>query len=82
MEYKMTIKHIEEYRDPEISMSIVKRIKETSRKKVRLMEVCGTHTMSIFRNGIRALLPDTISLLSGPRKRLMHLLQLPGKRML
>ncbi len=30
------------------------------------MEVCGTHTMSIFRSGIRGLLPDTISLLSGP----------------
>lgn len=30
------------------------------------MEVCGTHTMAIFRNGIRSLLPDTISLLSGP----------------
>lgn len=30
------------------------------------MEVCGTHTMSIFRNGIKALLPDNIRLLSGP----------------
>lgn len=30
------------------------------------MEVCGTHTMSIFRSGIRGLLPDTVSLLSGP----------------
>jgi len=62
----MTIKHVEEYRDPEISMAIVDRIKKASKKKVRLMEVCGTHTMSIFKNGIRGLLPDTISLLSGP----------------
>ena len=30
------------------------------------MEVCGTHTMAIFRHGIRSLLPKTISLLSGP----------------
>jgi hydrogenase expression/formation protein HypD len=30
------------------------------------MEVCGTHTVSIFRSGIRSLLPETISLLSGP----------------
>jgi len=30
------------------------------------MEVCGTHTMSIFKSGIRRLLPDTIGLLSGP----------------
>ncbi|MDO9565310.1 MAG: hydrogenase formation protein HypD [Candidatus Desulfaltia sp.] len=62
----MTIKHIEEYRDPEISRAIIDRIKKTSRKNIRLMEVCGTHTMSIFRNGIRDLLPDSISLISGP----------------
>ena len=35
-------------------------------RPVRLMEVCGTHTVAIFRHGIRALLPDTIRLLSGP----------------
>ncbi len=30
------------------------------------MEVCGTHTVSIFRNGIRAILPTSLKLLSGP----------------
>lgn len=30
------------------------------------MEVCGTHTVSIFRNGVRSLLPTEISLISGP----------------
>ena len=30
------------------------------------MEVCGTHTMSVFRNGIRSVLPETITLVSGP----------------
>lgn len=62
----MTIIHLDEYRDPKISRAIVNRIKKVSRRKVRLMEVCGTHTMSIFRSGIRALLPETISFLSGP----------------
>ena len=62
----MTIKYLEEYRDPEISRKIVERIKTVIKKQIRLMEVCGTHTMSIFRHGIRGLLPDTISLLSGP----------------
>ncbi|TAN43363.1 MAG: hydrogenase formation protein HypD [Nitrospirae bacterium] len=33
---------------------------------VRLMEVCGTHTVAIFRHGIRNILPEGISLLSGP----------------
>jgi len=30
------------------------------------MEVCGTHTVSIFRNGIRTTLPGRLKLLSGP----------------
>ncbi len=62
----MPIKHLEEYRDPEISRKIIERIKAASQKQIRLMEVCGTHTMSIFRSGIRGLLPATVSLLSGP----------------
>ena len=60
------IKHIHEYRDPELSRKLVDKIKAISRKQVRLMEVCGTHTMAIFRSGIRTLLPETITLLSGP----------------
>ncbi|MFH1675215.1 MAG: hydrogenase formation protein HypD [Pseudomonadota bacterium] len=62
----MTMKHIDEYRDADLSRKMVDKIKTISRKKVRLMEVCGTHTMAIFRSGIRTLLPETITLLSGP----------------
>ena len=35
-------------------------------RTVRLMEVCGTHTMALFRSGIRAMLPPNVKLLSGP----------------
>lgn len=34
--------------------------------KIRIMEVCGTHTHEIFRLGIRSILPDAIELISGP----------------
>ena len=34
--------------------------------EVRLMEVCGTHTMAIAKSGIRTMLPGNIRLLSGP----------------
>ena len=34
--------------------------------KVRIMEVCGTHTHEIFRLGIRKLLPPQVELISGP----------------
>ena len=33
---------------------------------LRLMEICGTHTMSIARAGLRELLPAQVQLISGP----------------
>jgi hydrogenase expression/formation protein HypD len=33
---------------------------------IRIMEVCGTHTMEIGRLGLRSLLPSSIELISGP----------------
>ena len=35
-------------------------------KPISLMEVCGTHTMSICKFGIRRMLPENINLVSGP----------------
>ena len=35
-------------------------------RTVRLMEVCGTHTMAISRAGLPSLLPPNVALLSGP----------------
>jgi hydrogenase expression/formation protein HypD len=62
----MAIKHADEYRDPELARGLIAGIRETSTTPIRIMEVCGTHTVSLFRSGIREILPDTISLLSGP----------------
>ena len=60
------MKYAEEYRDPDIARRLIARIRSESRHPVRLMEVCGTHTMAVFRHGIRTVLPETLSLLSGP----------------
>jgi hydrogenase expression/formation protein HypD len=35
-------------------------------RHVRFMEVCGTHTVAIFKAGIRQLLPENVELVSGP----------------
>lgn len=35
-------------------------------RKIRLMEVCGSHSFAIARAGIRNLLPENVKLLSGP----------------
>jgi hydrogenase maturation factor len=37
----MAIKHLEEYRDSEISRQLADRIRKISKKDIRLMEVSG-----------------------------------------
>jgi hydrogenase expression/formation protein HypD len=60
------MKYIDEYRDKKLVLSLAEAIKRISVKEIKLMEVCGGHTMAIQRFGIPALLPPTITLLSGP----------------
>jgi hydrogenase expression/formation protein HypD len=35
-------------------------------RPIRIMEVCGTHTVSLRRHGIHSLLPPSVTMLSGP----------------
>lgn len=44
----------------------IERLMNQIGRPLKLMEVCGTHTVSIFRHGIRDIIPREISLLSGP----------------
>lgn len=61
------VKYIDEYRDPQISNSIAQSIKKIMPDSaINLMEVCGGHTITIFKYGIRKLLPDNLNLISGP----------------
>lgn len=54
--------------DREIAARYVEEINKVAAKlgTIRLMEVCGTHTVAIFRAGVRQLLPKNIELVSGP----------------
>ncbi len=45
---------------------VISELKEYNGKQIRIMEVCGTHTSSIFKNGIRSLISPKIQLISGP----------------
>ena len=60
------MKYLDEFRDPALASALVDKIRRRSTRPVRLMEFCGTHTVSIFKHGIRQLLPPTIEMLSGP----------------
>lgn len=48
------------------TIEAIKELMVSLGRPVKLMEVCGTHTVAIFRHGIRDLLPREIKLLSGP----------------
>ncbi|WP_010233918.1 hydrogenase formation protein HypD [Clostridium arbusti] len=60
------MKYVDEFRNGDYSKSLVKLIQNITDKKINIMEVCGTHTMAIFRYGIRDILPSNINLISGP----------------
>jgi hydrogenase expression/formation protein HypD len=44
----------------------LKKLTDGIGRPLKLMEVCGTHTVEIFRHGIRDVIPKSITLLSGP----------------
>ena len=45
---------------------VIEYLKSYDGRELKLMEVCGTHTAAIFKNGIRELISPKIKLISGP----------------
>ncbi|MFH0781345.1 MAG: hydrogenase formation protein HypD [Pseudomonadota bacterium] len=60
------MKYLDEYRDSNLAKPLVEELRKAVTKPLRVMEVCGSHTMAIFRNGIRSILPKGMELVSGP----------------
>ena len=55
------------FKDPKLARGLIDSIsKLTPAGGATLMEVCGTHTVAIARNGIRNLMPEGVRLASGP----------------
>lgn len=55
------------FKDPELAKGLIGSIQTWAPAEgAILMEVCGTHTVAIARNGIRALMPEGVRLASGP----------------
>lgn len=55
--------------DRRLAEPLLQEIEKTAAeisRTVRIMEVCGTHTVAIRRSGIHSLLPGNVLLLSGP----------------
>ena len=63
------MKFINEYNDPKLInkfYTLIDKIMNEIGRPVKLMEVCGTHTMNIGKAGIRSRIPKKLILLSGP----------------
>ena len=63
------MKFIDEFRDPEIAKKIIAKIHRSAKKlneQKTIMEICGGHTVALFKFGIHELLPENIKLVSGP----------------
>lgn len=60
------MRFVSEFRRSELAKGLISRIQHKSSIPVRFMEFCGGHTVTIFRYGIRQVLPPTIEMVSGP----------------
>jgi len=57
------------FRDPEVIKALSHEIKEEAKKltsPIRVMEVCGGHTHTIMKYGLKQLMPSNIDFIHGP----------------
>ena len=62
------MRYVDEYRDPALARGLAAEIGSlvTPGETVRVMEVCGGHTHTIYRHGLEELLPPEVELVHGP----------------
>jgi hydrogenase expression/formation protein HypD len=61
------MKYVDEYRNPELAKKLADEIARLSAgRSLKLMEVCGGHTHTIYKHGIEDILPLNIDLVHGP----------------
>ena len=60
------MKHLTEYRDPELVAQYLEEIRKETTQSWKLMEICGGQTHSLVKNGILDLLPQEITMVHGP----------------
>jgi len=67
------MKYVQEFRNPQKAQGLLHEIEALGEQitqdrpgPVKIMEVCGGHTHSIFKYGLESLLPPTVELVHGP----------------
>ena len=57
---------LDEFRSGPQTRRLLDELVDVAVVPLKVMEVCGTHTMAISRHGIRQAIPDQLTLISGP----------------
>jgi hydrogenase expression/formation protein HypD len=62
------VRYVDEYRSAELARGLAAEIASLVEpgEQVRIMEVCGGHTHTIYRHGLEDLLPPEVELVHGP----------------
>ncbi|HLG61935.1 MAG TPA: hydrogenase formation protein HypD [Ktedonosporobacter sp.] len=61
------MKYVDEFRDSHLASHLAEAIAQLNPEQpLKLMEVCGGHTHTIYKHGIEDILPPTIDLVHGP----------------
>ena len=62
------VKYVDEFRNGELARAVAAAIAAITDpdRHYKVMEVCGGHTHTIYRHGIKDLLPDQVELVHGP----------------
>ncbi|MGE0887326.1 MAG: hydrogenase formation protein HypD [Blastocatellales bacterium] len=60
------MKFIDEYRQSDLAGALADKIAATTDRPLKIMEICGGHTHTIFKYGIEDLLPPNVEMIHGP----------------
>jgi hydrogenase expression/formation protein HypD len=62
------VKYVNEFRNAKIAQAVAAQIATLAdpQRHYKIMEICGGHTHTIYRHGIKDLLPESIELVHGP----------------
>jgi hydrogenase expression/formation protein HypD len=60
------MKFVDEYRQGDIAQRLAEKVAHMTQRPLKIMEVCGGHTHTIFKYGIEDLLPENITMIHGP----------------
>jgi hydrogenase expression/formation protein HypD len=61
------MKYVDEYRDGQLAGRLADEIaRRSAGRSLKIMEVCGGHTHTIYRHGLEDLLPPNVDMIHGP----------------